>query len=91
LLEFDPNGNDIFLILVVAMTDYPITKYQPRYFVAQSFKDAQQQVRSYAKSREGLGLNLRYDPLTGTIREMWQEEERVRLVDQLQKDLQLLK
>lgn len=88
--SIQPVGRKL-IVLVAAMTEYPITKYQPTYFVAQSFKKAQQQVRKYAKGQPGLGLNLRYDALTGTIREMWRDDERVRLVDQIQKDLQLLK
>ena len=86
-------------VLVAAVTEYPITQFQPKYFVAASFTKAQMQVREYAKSRPGLGLNLRYyfhfikfryDALTGTIREMWREEERCRFVGQIQRDLYCL-
>ena len=51
LIEFNPE--------VAASSDYLITEYQPKYFVAASFSKAQSQVREYAKSRPGLGLNLR--------------------------------
>ena len=63
LLDFEPNSKPRALTtlnLVAACTEYPITQYQPKYFVAASFTKAQMQVREYAKSRPGLGLNLRY-------------------------------
>ena len=83
VIEFDPS--------LAAETEYPITSYQPRYFVASSFTKAQIQVRDYSRSRPGLGLNLRYDPMTETIREMWRDDERKWLVGQIQKDLYCLK
>lgn len=36
-LSFEP--------IIVASTPYPITRYQPKYFVAESFRSAQDKVR----------------------------------------------
>lgn len=48
---------------VVAMTPYPITSYQPTYFVAQSFRDMKEQVREYAYGMKR-PFAVRYNGLT---------------------------
>lgn len=58
LLPFDP--------AVTAATQYPITEYQPVYFVAESFLDAQMKVREFAASLKR-PFTVRYNPFTQTI------------------------
>jgi hypothetical protein len=49
-----------------AVTAYPITRYQPVYFVADSMADAKARVRTYC---EGLnkGFNVTYDASHGRV------------------------
>lgn len=49
-----------------AVQGYPITKYQPMYYVADSLADAKHRMRGYC---EGLGrpFYVRYDPVTETV------------------------
>jgi phenylalanine-4-hydroxylase len=58
LLDFDPD--------VSSQTDYPITTFQPTYFVARSFIHAQSQVRRFA-STLARPFSVKYDPFTGTV------------------------
>ncbi|KAI9102058.1 Biopterin-dependent aromatic amino acid hydroxylase-domain-containing protein [Phlyctochytrium arcticum] len=58
-LPFDP--------LVASTTSYPITEYQPLYFVASSFKDMKEQVRDYALENIHRPFVVRYQPLTETV------------------------
>jgi phenylalanine-4-hydroxylase len=57
-LPFDPN--------VAAVTKYPITSYQPLYFVTESFEHAKKQMREYADTLSR-PFDVRYDPLTQTV------------------------
>jgi len=45
---------------------YPITEYQPIYFVAESFQNAQERMRVFAESLSR-DFGLRYNPFTQTI------------------------
>jgi phenylalanine-4-hydroxylase len=58
LLPWDP--------AVACTTDYPITTYQPKYFVAESLTDAKLKMRAFC---EGLQkpFHARYNPLTQSI------------------------
>lgn len=55
---FDPS--------LAAVTKYPITEYQPIYYVAESFNDAKEKVRDYAASLSR-PFALRYNPYTESI------------------------
>ncbi|KAI9594619.1 Biopterin-dependent aromatic amino acid hydroxylase-domain-containing protein [Syncephalis fuscata] len=55
---FEPNK--------VALQKYPITEYQPVYFVADSFKDAKDKVREFAASLKR-PFSVRYNPYTESI------------------------
>jgi phenylalanine-4-hydroxylase len=50
-----------------AMQKYPITEFQPVYFVADSFKDAQEKVRDFAANSMNRPFSVRYNALTQTI------------------------
>jgi phenylalanine-4-hydroxylase len=50
-----------------AVQKYPITEFQPVYFVADSFKDAQEKVRDFAANSMNRPFSVRYNALTQTI------------------------
>ena len=50
-----------------ATTDYPITTYQPVYFVAESMRDAKARMRDYCDSLER-GFLVSYDEVTQTVK-----------------------
>lgn len=58
LLPFDP--------FVAGKTTYPITTYQPLYFVAESFKDAQERMRLYAQSMKR-PFGVRFNAVTSSL------------------------
>ncbi|CAG8517407.1 10319_t:CDS:10 [Ambispora gerdemannii] len=49
-----------------AVQKYIVTEYQKLYFVADSFKDAQQKIRDYAKTLTR-SFSVRYNPYTETV------------------------
>ncbi|KAI0226058.1 hypothetical protein L0F63_005441, partial [Massospora cicadina] len=51
---------------LAALTKYPITEYQPVYYVAESFQDAKEKVREFADSLSR-PFHVRYNPYTETI------------------------
>jgi len=55
-----------FLPEVTAITKYPITEYQPLYFVTDGFDDAKQKVRDFAATLER-PFSVRYNALTENI------------------------
>ncbi|RKP24770.1 putative phenylalanine hydroxylase [Syncephalis pseudoplumigaleata] len=59
----------------VALQKYPITEYQPVYFVADSFKDAKDKVRAFAASLKR-PFSVRYNPYTESI-EVLDSKEKV--------------
>jgi len=48
------------------MQTYPITTYQPLYYVARSFKDAQERMRLFAQSLKR-PFNVRYNSITSSL------------------------
>ncbi|KAK5582910.1 hypothetical protein RB653_004499 [Dictyostelium firmibasis] len=57
-LPFDP--------FVACKTEYPITTFQPLYFVAESFQKAKEQMRQFADSFKK-PFSIRYNPYTQSI------------------------
>lgn len=51
----------------VAGTDYPITTYQPVYFVAEDFDDVKVRMRRYCENLRK-GFNAKYDPFTQSVK-----------------------
>jgi phenylalanine-4-hydroxylase len=45
---------------------YPITTYQPLYYVAESFQDAKSQMKTFSRSL-ARAFNVRYNPYTATL------------------------
>ena len=81
LLTFDPSK--------AAITAYPITKYQPQYFVAESFKDATQKVREFA-SQLKRPFSVRYNPFTESIEVLDTKEKLVRYASNVRGEMQTL-
>lgn len=50
-----------------ALQAYPITDYQPLYFVADSFRSAQEKVREWAAGNLSRPFSVRYNPYTESI------------------------
>ena len=52
---------------VAAKLDYPITTYQPNYFVASSLGDATTRMRSFCEENILRPFHVRYSPYSQTI------------------------
>jgi phenylalanine-4-hydroxylase len=55
-----------FIPEVAAKTPYPITTYQPKYFVAESFEDAKAKMRDFSNKLER-NIAIRFNPYTDRI------------------------
>lgn len=51
-----------------AVQSYPITTYQPVYYVADSLSDAKDKMRAYCETNVSRGFNVRFDPLSQSVR-----------------------
>ena len=51
---------------ITGKTKYPITEYQPKYFVAESFADATRLMREFA-AKSDRPFTVRYNPFTMSI------------------------
>lgn len=70
-------------------TKYPITEYQPLYYVADSFKSATEKVREYA-ARMHRPFSVRYNPYTETIEVLDTKEKIVRYATTITAEMQTL-
>ena len=75
MAPFDPYGT--------GKTKYPITEYQPKYFVADSFADATRQMREFA-AHSNRPFTVRYNPLTMTIEVLDSIEKLAHVAESLQ-------
>ena len=80
-LPFDPEKT--------ALTKYPITQYQPLYFVAESFKDATLKVREFAATM-ARPFSVRYNPYTETIEVLDTKEKLVRYASSIKGEMSVL-
>lgn len=78
LLPFDPAS--------ASATKYPITEYQPTYFVAESFEVMKLQMRWYAQSLSR-PFPVYFNPYTRTIEVLDSKEKLYRFSTRLQQDL----
>ena len=78
LRDFEPDET--------AIKAYPITEFQPVYYVAKSFKHAQEQVRAFARKLKR-PFAVKYDPYTGSVIVMDTAEKLVKCLDALKSDL----
>ncbi|KAF9438744.1 hypothetical protein BGZ76_005263 [Entomortierella beljakovae] len=70
----------------VAQQKYPITEYQPVYFVAESFKDAQMRVREFANSMER-PFSVRYNAYTESIEILDSKDKVLRYAQSIKSDI----
>ncbi|KAF9994119.1 hypothetical protein BGZ79_001151 [Entomortierella chlamydospora] len=70
----------------VAQQKYPITEYQPVYFVAESFKDAQMRVREFANSLNR-PFSVRYNAYTESIEILDSKEKVIRYAQNIKTDM----
>jgi len=80
-LTFDPAQT--------AAQAYPITSYQPVYFVAESFADAQVKVREFAATLKR-PFTVRYNPYCQTIEILDSKEKVIRYASGIGNDMQIL-
>ena len=57
--DFDPD--------IVAKTEYPITSFQPKYFLVQSFEYARIQLMKWAQNSSKRSFQARFNPYTQTV------------------------
>ncbi|RWS09971.1 Protein henna-like protein [Dinothrombium tinctorium] len=81
LKPFDP--------YVTGSQPYPITEYQPIYFVSESFDDAQKKLREYALSIPR-PFAVRYNPYTQTVYILDRKPQIDELARDIQSEMQLL-
>jgi len=74
---------------ITSNTKYPITKYQPLYFVTESFETAKEQVRAFARTLDR-PFSVRYNPLTENIDILNRKESLIMLSHSIQSDLKTL-
>ncbi|CAG8555836.1 3083_t:CDS:10 [Ambispora leptoticha] len=72
-----------------AVQKYIVTEYQPLYFVAESFKDAQQKVRDYAKTLTR-PFSVRYNPYTESVEVLDDKVKILRFAQNIKSDFQNL-
>ena len=68
-LEYSMSDKPIcvpFVPEIAAVTDYPITTYQPKYFVAESFEDAKIKMKEFSNKLDK-PIAIRYNPYTDSI------------------------
>ncbi|CAI5786182.1 phenylalanine-4-hydroxylase [Podarcis lilfordi] len=72
-----------------AVQKYPVTEFQPIYYVAESFKDAKQKLRKYA-STISRPFSVRYNPYTERIEVLDNTKQLKNLADAISNELGLL-
>lgn len=79
--QFDP--------YTTGVQKYPITEYQPVYYLAESFADAQQKMREYALSIPR-PFTVRYNPYTQSVEIIDTKQQMEILARDIQAEMQLL-
>nr|XP_022291725.1 phenylalanine-4-hydroxylase-like isoform X1 [Crassostrea virginica] len=69
--------------------EYPITSYQPLYFVADSFETAKEKMREYAKTIPR-PFSVRYNPYTQSVEVIENKNQIINLTHAIKGDLTLL-
>ncbi|CAG8737138.1 15878_t:CDS:2, partial [Racocetra persica] len=69
-----------------SLQKYYLTEYQPVYFIADSFKDAQQKVRDFSKSLDR-PFSVRYNPYTESIEVLDTQEKVLRYAQSIKNDM----
>ena len=74
---------------VTGLQDYPVTEYQPIYFVAESFESAKEKMRTFAAKLKR-PFQVRYNPYTSGIELLERNKELVNLAQNIQSDMSVL-
>lgn len=74
---------------VTAVQSYPITEYQPIYFISNSFKEAKDKMREYAK-KIPRPFSVRFNPFTQSIDVIDNKKQLLNVVHDLRNDLNVL-
>jgi phenylalanine-4-hydroxylase len=91
-LEYSLSGeaeNRPFDPSFAAIQEYPITSYQPLYFVADSFKDAQDKVREFAATMDR-PFSVYYDAYTQSVQVLDSKEKLMKFARNVRSDFQTL-
>jgi phenylalanine-4-hydroxylase len=72
-----------------AITKYPITEYQPLYFVTESFEDAKKKMREYAEQMSR-PFAVRYNPYTRNIEILDNKQKLLNVVSSIRAELNRL-
>ncbi|XP_071477423.1 protein henna-like [Diadema antillarum] len=70
-------------------TPYPVTKYQPIYYLAESFQDAKEKLSTWA-AKIPRPFSVRYNPYTQSVEVLDQKEQLKNLVCNVKADLTIL-
>lgn len=73
----------------IALTKYPITEYQPIYFVADSFQSAKEKVREFA-SKIPRPFQVRYNPFTQNIEILDKKDKIVSMIAEMKSEMDIL-
>jgi len=74
---------------VASTTKYPITTYQPTYFVAESFQDAKEKVIDFA-AKMNRPFSVRYNPWTQSVEVLDDKQKMSRFVKDIQAQMATL-
>nr|XP_054774889.1 protein henna-like [Lytechinus pictus] len=78
---FDPEKTSV--------TDYPVCKFQPIYYLAESFEDAKEKLRTWAKKIER-PFSVRYNPYTQSVEVLDQKESLKDMITGIKGELSIL-
>ncbi|CAF2144072.1 unnamed protein product [Rotaria magnacalcarata] len=81
VVPFDP--------FVACVKEYPITSYQPMYYLADSFKDAKEKLREYAMTIPR-PYTIHYNPFTQNMEVVDGNEQIVSMVRTLRNDMDII-
>merc|ERR1712029_209603 len=79
--DFDP--------AITGVTEYPITEYQPIYYVTNSFEDAQRKMREFANTIPR-SFVARYDPYTQRIEHLDSKKQVLKNMRQVRREMGIL-
>jgi len=78
-----------FVPSLVAVTKYPITSYQPLYYVTDSFEDAKKKMTDFAKTLDR-PFTVRYNPYTQNIEVLDSKEKITQFANIVRSDMNVL-
>ena len=74
---------------VTSVTPYPITTYQPTYFVTESFEDAKRLVKDFAKTLKK-PVQVQYNPYTESVEILDNIEQCKNIADEVKSQVEAL-